>query len=372
MVYKIAFVYDEFPDSYHSYLESFVEYFKRNNLINLTVYAFRVNNMKAIQIKSNIYQKLNNHFVNKYYNQNYPIGIKNLVKHNYDIIHIQNSYLKHKFLIPFSDETIKTKFVITLRGGDTFIKPLFSADWQDFYKLNLKNVYFIVMCNQQRHSLSNYGVPIEKIFVVPISHNISQTQNYKLKLTNNNVIRIVSSFRLTWEKNIQGNLLFIKALIERGINVEYEVFGDGADLGELYYLVNKLGLGDFVKIHGMVSHDVLIPLLHGFHFILQLSISEGIPGSIIEAQALGIPAIVSDSDGLPESVWVGKSAICRPYSMINEIVDDVIKLWDNQQEYENFCINSIESAKRYNLESEAKSLLEAYKNIIEYNVSSKI
>lgn len=107
--------------------------------------------------------------------------------------------------------------------------------------------------------------------------------------------------------------------------------------------------------------------LKAYHFILQLSVSEALPSSILEAQSFGIPAIISDSDGLPEAVIPGESAICHPFWEIDKLVADTIDIWSNKEKYISFCEKSFESSQRFTVDKEIERLTAMYQQILGRN-----
>src|SRR5690606_31592814 len=92
-----------------------------------------------------------------------------------------------------------------------------------------------------------------------------------------------------------------------GAKVTYHVYGDGPDAGQVCYLIDKYHLQNEVTYMGRVENDALKKRLETYNFFLQLSHSDALPTSVLEAQSYGIPAIVSNSGGLSEAILPNKS-----------------------------------------------------------------
>jgi glycosyltransferase involved in cell wall biosynthesis len=282
---------------------------------------------------------------------------------NFEILHLQHSYLFSK-IIPFLDLEKRPKIVITLRGGDTYIKPWLDKRWLDFYvDYSQKIDSFVVMSHDQKNYLMRWQVPNEKIFVIPISFGSKSTA--QAKFPNADKIMLVSAFRMTWEKNIEGSIQLARLLKEKNIAFQYDIYGDGNDLGQLYYLVDKYDLQEFVHIKGSVSNDILKEKLLKYDFFLQLSISDAMPASVIEAQSLGLPCIVSESDGIKEGIVHNKSGISSAYYNIDYFANEIISLWNDRARYFQFSAAAIQFAnENYSLEVEVKRTVAMYNSLL--------
>lgn len=364
MKISVAYIYDTYPQDYQTYIDLIMKNMDDQPMIDSSIYAFNARETNVISLKYGFLKRATHKVYNSVTRNTVPLYLSELSKSNNDIIHIQHSYLFGRFLDAFNNFPERKKFIITLRGADTYLKPWLSENWRSFYEKYGNRIFFVTMSQHQKKYLTQWGVPEHRVFVIPISHNNKQKIDVSHKWDDGKLLKIVSVFRMTWEKNIQGNLLFIRRLIDKGINVQYDVYGDGNDLGELYYLVHRLNLNKHVNIMGKVSYHVLMQELQEYHFILQLSVSEALPSSILEGQSLSIPAIISDSDGLPEAVIPNQSAICGQFWDIDKLVDDTLDVWINKDKYISFCEKSHEHSKNFTVEREASRLIDMYQQIL--------
>lgn len=89
--------------------------------------------------------------------------------------------------------------------------------------------------------------------------------------------------------------------------VGWDVVGDGPLRGPLTEKVRRLGLGESVQMLGFVSHDELLERLRAGEWAAVVLPSvetddahEGIPVSLVEAMANGVPVVATATGGIPE------------------------------------------------------------------------
>ncbi|WP_419786673.1 glycosyltransferase family 4 protein [Pseudodesulfovibrio sp.] len=156
----------------------------------------------------------------------------------------------------------------------------------------------IVTEAEMRDLVINYGVPPERVDVVPnyiVEPLFAAPASIGLE-----VLRIGFAGRLEKEKNIL-NLL---AALE-GLPVTLELIGEGSLRPQIEEKIRNLGLS--VRMHGNIPHRQLIGILTSCDLYLQPSLYEGHPKTILEAMAAGLPVIVGDSPGIANFIRHGKN-----------------------------------------------------------------
>lgn len=95
--------------------------------------------------------------------------------------------------------------------------------------------------------------------------------------------------------------------------LQVQLIGDGPLRADIERLSIELGLQGWVECVGYQPHPQVAERLRGAHVYLQPSITppdgdqEGIPTTLMEAQAVGLPAIATRHAGIPELVRDGES-----------------------------------------------------------------
>jgi glycosyltransferase involved in cell wall biosynthesis len=139
------------------------------------------------------------------------------------------------------------------------------------------------------------------------------------------------------------------------------VYGDGKDLGQLYYLRDRFDLAKEIRIKGKINNEELKAKISDYDFLLQLSHSESLGMSVIEAQTRGLPVIISDSDGLPEVVIDNQTGFILKKENYDSKLNEIIATWKDDIKYYRMSRNAINfTHEKFNIDCEVNSLVELY------------
>ncbi|MGP0064403.1 MAG: glycosyltransferase [Isosphaeraceae bacterium] len=138
---------------------------------------------------------------------------------------------------------------------------------------------------------------------------------------------VVTVARLSPEKDV-ANLVRATATAARGVpELRVEIAGCGPCLADLQRLVAGLGLGDRIAFLGE-ARDVLAVLARARMFVLP-SRSEGIPLTVLEAMACGLPVVATRVGGLPEVVDDGVTGLLVPPADPAALAEAMVAIWDD-------------------------------------------
>lgn len=103
----------------------------------------------------------------------------------------------------------------------------------------------------------------------------------------------------------------LPAVVERvpGARVR---FGGNGDLDRLRAEVTRLGMADRVDILGWISGEEKLSALAGSDVLCLPSYHEGLPMSVLEAMAAGLPVVSTPIAGIPEAVVEGETGFLVP------------------------------------------------------------
>lgn len=119
-------------------------------------------------------------------------------------------------------------------------------------------------------------------------------------LKNKKIFHIGHVGRLSKEKNQIMMLDSFKLLLSVNKNCLLHLVGDGPESENLILYSEKIGINESVKFHGCINN--IAEVLTQFDCFTLSSVTEGMPMSIIEAMASGLPIVATDVGGMREMV----------------------------------------------------------------------
>jgi len=154
-------------------------------------------------------------------------------------------------------------------------------------------------------------------------------------------------------------------LIRNKFNVELHFVGDGFTKDRLISLTMNLGLSDQVNFHGHISEmEKIYELLDNSDLFIIPSATEGVPRSILEAMARGLPVLGSNAGGIPELIQESNQF---EVGDIDGLFDKIKNLFNNPGELTNMSIYSNKVAQRYADDILSKKRKKLYEVLRDYN-----
>jgi glycosyltransferase involved in cell wall biosynthesis len=125
--------------------------------------------------------------------------------------------------------------------------------------------------------------------------------------------------------------------VDRGADVRFEVIGEGPELRELERLAADLSLDGRVSFPGWIPNDDVLRRLSSSLALLAPSEVEpdgdrdGLPVSILDAAACGVPAIATAVSGIPEFVVDTETGIVVPEHDPVALAEAIVRLHDDRE-----------------------------------------
>ena len=115
-------------------------------------------------------------------------------------------------------------------------------------------------------------------------------------------LRLITVSRLAPNKQVDHAIAALWCLMnEHDLQAQLKIVGEGQELDSLKQCAEKLGVAEHVEFCGALPEAEKDAALREAHFLLHTSLREGWGLNVIEANALGTPAIVYPTPGLVES-----------------------------------------------------------------------
>jgi glycosyltransferase involved in cell wall biosynthesis len=169
------------------------------------------------------------------------------------------------------------------------------------WKLIFKSAIKIVTVTKDFGNAIAPLMPKKQYAVIP--NVIMDELFYPAKQKNNTVFRLVHVSTLDYQKNFEDILLALQLLVKEPVKIEMLVYGPLIE--NLKLLSFKLGLENTVDYRGEVTHAEIAKAMQASHALILYSRYESFGNVIIEANACGLPVIVSDLPVFREIVIEG-------------------------------------------------------------------
>lgn len=225
-----------------------------------------------------------------------------------DIIHFEYGTLAHRF----SDikDYIRCKTSVSFRGYDINYTGLENQGYYEKVWQNFDGFHFLGNDLKKRAIKRGYPSNKTEALIPPGIDTDFFAPSGKVKLSDKFII--VSVGRLAWKKGYEYGIQAVALLKAKGIPVEYRIIADGNYKQPVLFAISELGLEEEVRIIPAHTPEDVKQHLEEAHVLLHPAISEGFSNAVLEAQAMQLPVVTTDADGLSENVQDGITGYVVP------------------------------------------------------------
>ena len=157
-----------------------------------------------------------------------------------------------------------------------------------------------------------FGVPASHIRVIPCGVDTERFQPGNANGLMSETPLIVCVARQVAVKNLGLLLDACSLLAKRGTNFRCVLVGDGPCRGELEQKCARLGLGKLVQMPGASEQAEVLKWWQRATIGVLTSDNEGMPVSLMEAAACGVPVAATAVGGVPELIVDGATGLLIP------------------------------------------------------------
>ncbi len=182
------------------------------------------------------------------------------------------------------------------------------------------------------------------------------------------VPRIVSVARLSPEKGHLILLNALKSLADEGTHAELQIIGAGPFEPAIRREGERLGLEDRIIYSGeLLPADVARELGDADVFCLP-SFSEGLPVSVMEAMAIGVPVVSTWISGIPELAINETNALIVPASNTEALAGALKRVITNGQLRETLARNARTAVERmHDITTNSEMLFREFQSVLNTN-----
>jgi glycosyltransferase involved in cell wall biosynthesis len=228
--------------------------------------------------------------------------------------------------------------IVSFHGADVMVdmnKPAYretTRQMLDVVKLvlvrseSLRRAVADLGCDQKKIEVQRTGIPLDEF---PF-----RERNFP---GSDGEWRFVQAGRLIEKKGLPVTLRAFASFLKRYPKATLTIAGEGPLLGHLQELARELKIDNRVSFTGLISQKELRDLYYGSHVFLHPSETgpdgnqEGIPNSMLEAMASGLPVFATEHGGIPEAIKHGVSGVLVPERDEEELAWTLLNAVEDQR-----------------------------------------
>jgi len=220
----------------------------------------------------------------------------------------------------------------------------------------------VVPCNYLKKLIVGWGIPSEKITVIPNAIDLQSYVNNggvvkeSLGLSNFRVILTVG--RLVPWKGVDV-LIKIMPEIRKAIpKILLVIIGDGPEMPKLRKLARAYGVADSVIFTGRLERNLVQKYMKSSDVFVIFSKYEGMSHTILEAMACGTPVIASNVCGNPEIIKDSVNGFL--VNNLNELKEKILSILSHPENMEKIRQNALDTLKQYSWKRHLNELEEVF------------
>lgn len=285
-----------------------------------------------------------------------------LIKLKPDVIHFEYGTLAHSFsdIKDYANCKISTSF----RGYDINYVGLEDEHYYNKVWNNFDGFHFLGKDLKNRAVNRGY-IEGKAEALIPPAIDTDYFAPETLEKKRDKLV-ITSVGRLAWKKGYEYGLQAVAKLKEKGIPFEYRIIAEGVYKQPILFAIRELGLQNEVSIVSVSEHQQVKAELSKAHVFLHPAISEGFSNAVLEAQAMGLPVITTNADGLSENIVDGITGFVVPVYDANAMAEKLEWCYRNRDKSVEMGKAGTERVQKYfRIEDQVKKFEAFYRKLYE-------
>lgn len=242
----------------------------------------------------------------------------------------------------------KTPVIVNYRGGEA---DAYLAKSQFWVRPTLKRASSLVVPSRFLHQVfSRYGFDS---IIVPniIDTALFKPAQSKVEISdpvqNSEPVRIISVRNLEPIYDIETTIrAFYKASLVNP-HLHLSIAGSGPDESKLKKLVNSLELGQKIDFVGRLGREEIRQLYATANILINSSVVDNMPNSLLEAMASGVAIISTDAGGIPWVVEHEATALLSPARDSDALAANLCRVLDDHALATSLRHTALKQAQQY-------------------------
>lgn len=228
----------------------------------------------------------------------------------------------------------------------------------------------IVVVDEAKSRVSALGIAPEKIEVVSNTLDLNQFDPIERKEFKTDKFRMLYVGGINYHRGIQYVIQAISLLKQRGIEVHFDLVGDGSYLVDIKRLIDDLRVQDNVTVHGFKHYTQICDIYESANVALIPHVKSGhtdntIPHKIFQYLFAGIPMIVSNCNPLVRIVDETQSGVSYRYDHPEELAETIANYHAHPELLKNYIHHGRQAViDKYNWKVDGAKLVKLYANLV--------
>lgn len=262
-------------------------------------------------------------------------------KNNISLLHAHHGQLG-VLLLPFKDKT-GLPLVTSIRGRDATMADQPVGYLESMRMLFEKGEEFYPVCQYLADRIIEWGCPPEKIKVLYGGVDLSK-YHYSPPKSFSDSQNILSVGRLVEKKGHHILMQAFHKIKDKYPNATLTIIGRGELEEQLRSLAEQLNLGDSFQLLNHLPKEKVREHMENADLFCAASMEasngdvEGIPNTLKEAMALGVPVISTFHAGIPELITHNQEGFLVQENNVDELAQALEYMLDERAQWESFTL----------------------------------
>ena len=276
-------------------------------------------------------------------------------------IHTDVAEKKQKICYPVGGKILINKLQFEIGGGGTNTAVAFSR-----FGLKITDKV-IAITPWEVDFIKKYGAKKEKIVILPNGMNdflFVKNKNNDFKKRNNISGKMVLFFgRLNITKGPEKFVEIAKLILKEREDITFVIRGPDEGMRNILkkMIANEKKI---ILLDETTDKKEINDMYHAAELYVMPSFREGLPLTLFEAMATGLPIVASPVNGVPFEVKEGENGFLVKYGNNEEFKKKILQIIDNPRIKKEISIRNVQKVKGYLWESIYQRTMEIYFSLI--------
>jgi glycosyltransferase involved in cell wall biosynthesis len=219
------------------------------------------------------------------------------------------------------------------------------GQWQEQFTYRLyRNVQYWTCSESTKRALHQAGVHQVKVINNGLElEPLAELEPKPLRAP----LRLITVARLAPNKRIDHAIEAARILNKKGVEASLTVVGGGGVEDYLRQLASQNGAAGHITFAGRLSESDKNAHLRKAHLLLHTSVREGWGLNVVEANAMGTPAVVYPVAGLVDSTVHDRTGLVTPEETPESVAESIVGLLKSPEKYDQFRQNARDRAREF-------------------------